>query len=52
VLTHLTLLASLALRGRGLLSPEALFVVNALNGGWALLLGRSGARPAVAGDLP
>ena len=52
VLTHLVLLGSLWLRARGLLSGEGLFVVNAVNGGWALILGRSGPRPAVAGDLP
>jgi len=39
VLTHLVLIASIGLRARGLISPAALVVVNALNGGWPLLFG-------------
>jgi hypothetical protein len=39
VLTHLVLIASIGLRARELISPAALVVVNALNGGWPLLLG-------------
>lgn len=52
VLTHVVLIGSLLLREGGLLSAEWLFVLNAVNGAWALVLGRSGARPAVAGGLP
>src|SRR5262249_5591609 len=44
ILTHAVLIGSLLLRGRGLLGADALFVVNALNGGWALLLGHTGGR--------
>jgi hypothetical protein len=51
VLTHVVLIGSLFLREGGLLSAENLFILNAVNGAWALVLGRSGARPAVA-SLP
>jgi hypothetical protein len=52
VLTHVVLIGSLFLREGGLLSAEWVFVLNAVNGAWALVLGGSGARPAVAGGLP
>jgi hypothetical protein len=52
VLTHVVLISSLFLREGGLLSAEWLFILNAVNGAWALVLGRSGGRPAVAGGLP
>jgi len=46
VLTHLVLIASIELRARALISAGALVVVNALNGGWAPLLGwRPGSTP-------
>jgi Protein of unknown function with HXXEE motif len=51
VLTHAVLIGSLRLRERGLISAGVLFLLNALNGGWALPLGRSGARPGVADPL-
>jgi uncharacterized protein with HXXEE motif len=50
VLTHLVLIASIELRAGALISPAAVVVVNALNGGWALLLGRVPAGSRVAGD--
>jgi len=50
VLTHAVLIGSLFLREGGLISAELLFFLNAANGGWALLLGRSGPHPAVAGE--
>ena len=50
VLTHAVLIASLFLREGGLISAELLFFLNAVNGGWALLLGRAGLGPAVAGE--
>ena len=52
VLTHVVLIGSLFLREGGLLSAEWLFILNAVNGAWALVLGRSGAGPAVAGGRP
>lgn len=48
VLTHAVLIGSLFLRDSGLISAELLFFLNAVNGGWALLLGRSGPRLAAA----
>jgi hypothetical protein len=50
VLTHLVLIGSLGLRALGAISPEVLFGLNALNGRWALLLGRVRAPPGLAGD--
>ena len=50
VLTHAVLIGSLLLREGGLISAGSLFVLNAMNGAWALVLGRSRGRPAMAQD--
>jgi Protein of unknown function with HXXEE motif len=51
VLTHAVLIGSLLLRGQSLISGDSLFVVNALNGGWPLLLGRVRPRGSPTGEV-